>query len=173
MNDTKIVECHRCGEEHEPRRLPIENPDRRFCSTECYIEWKNAGDGLMLVECSICGKETAVRRAGVADKLRVCGEGCLSQYHRENESRGDTPRSRTYFWKKQRERALKRDDYTCQRCGLGLDAARESGKHPPEVGLHVHHIRPFRSFEEPKQAHDLENLRTLCFDCHMTVEHGR
>jgi DEAD/DEAH box helicase domain-containing protein len=37
-------------------------------------------------------------------------------------------------------------------------------------GHHVHHITPFRSFRDPDQANRLENLVTLCPNCHRKAE---
>lgn len=55
-------------------------------------------------------------------------------------------------WQSARQRALARDK-VCQDCGL-------------EEKLHVHHIKPVREFEEPLEAHSLDNLVVLCQYCH-------
>lgn len=60
-------------------------------------------------------------------------------------------------WRKARRAALKRDDYTCQKCGSGTD-------------IHAHHIIPVREFETTEDAHYPENLVALCAHCHGTVE---
>jgi len=36
----------------------------------------------------------------------------------------------------------------------------------------VHHIKPFRTFDEPTEAHDLDNLIALCRSCHRNAEEG-
>lgn len=55
-------------------------------------------------------------------------------------------------WKQQRTACLQRDGFACQNC-----AATEN--------LHVHHWEPYRfSFDN-----SLENLATLCADCHRDV----
>jgi len=65
-------------------------------------------------------------------------------------------------WEEQRHAALVRDRWRCQDCGL------EQQDHVEQYGrsLHMHHIRPIRSFETPEDANFLENLITLCQDCH-------
>jgi 5-methylcytosine-specific restriction endonuclease McrA len=57
-------------------------------------------------------------------------------------------------WFEQREKALKRDNYTCQKCGARGDD--------------VHHIIPFRKFGLANylKANELSNLITLCKSCH-------
>lgn len=73
-------------------------------------------------------------------------------------------------WARQRERALARDGHRCRRCGA-------AGR--PERPLHVHHVRPFRTFgyvpgvnEAHWEANRLENLITLCSRCHRLAEAG-
>lgn len=63
-------------------------------------------------------------------------------------------------WTVQRDRARARDAYRCQVCGL-----EESGK-----AHHVHHKTPFRLFHSFLEANQLENLITLCPNCHQRVE---
>ncbi len=63
-------------------------------------------------------------------------------------------------WQAQKERARARDGYSCQICG-----ALES-----ERAHHVHHKIPFRLFTSATQANQLENLVTLCPNCHRRVE---
>jgi DEAD/DEAH box helicase domain-containing protein len=63
-------------------------------------------------------------------------------------------------WDIQRERARKRDGYRCQVCG-----APEQGR-----AHHVHHKTPFRMFTSYIHANVLENLVTLCPECHRRVE---
>jgi DEAD/DEAH box helicase domain-containing protein len=63
-------------------------------------------------------------------------------------------------WQAQRERARARDGYRCQICGV-LEAGRQH---------HVHHKIPFRTFPSYLQANVLENLVTLCPNCHRIAE---
>ncbi len=73
-------------------------------------------------------------------------------------------------WRKQREKALERDNYTCQVCGATQ----------METVLHVHHKRPFRDFSYVRgendnylDANELHNLVTLCPSCHRRAEQGQ
>jgi len=58
-----------------------------------------------------------------------------------------------------RTAVLKRDDYTCQDCGLRK-----------RKGNHAHHIIP--KSEKPELKFDLDNGETLCKDCHNKIHHG-
>jgi len=61
-------------------------------------------------------------------------------------------------WNEQREKALRRDFYMCQRCRTNQS-------------LVVHHIKPVAKFDNPKEANKLDNLITLCKSCHKKIEH--
>jgi hypothetical protein len=70
-------------------------------------------------------------------------------------------------WPKQRARALRRDGWKCQECGLTMNAHRSiwNGE-----GLHVHHVEKLREFDTPEAANRLENLLTVCRRCHHLLE---
>lgn len=68
-------------------------------------------------------------------------------------------------WPKQRTKALERDDYTCQQCGL------KSKRN------HVHHVRKIKYFANThtgevdyEAANNLENLKVLCPKCHRIAD---
>ena len=63
-------------------------------------------------------------------------------------------------WNEIRPLVRKRDHYLCQICGI-----EERGQEH-----HVHHKIPFRTFTDVKQANQLDNLITLCPNCHQRVE---
>lgn len=56
-------------------------------------------------------------------------------------------------WKRQRKKALKRDNYTCIYCGATED-------------LVVHHIDPWQK----SHNNELSNLETVCRPCHIRIE---
>lgn len=64
------------------------------------------------------------------------------------------------YLEKQRSLARQRDQYRCRICGL------PEGDRPH----HVHHKVPFRMFTDPIKANELENLVTLCPNCHRLAE---
>jgi hypothetical protein len=74
-----------------------------------------------------------------------------------------TQRTTTTEWRKRREEALDRDNYTCQECS---EPVGESAN-PHVKDAHVHH-------EEAKAdggSDALDNLTTLCSECHREI-HG-
>ncbi len=63
-------------------------------------------------------------------------------------------------WEHQKNLARARDGYRCQICEVPeTDHAHD-----------VHHKIPFRLFEDSEEANRLENLITLCRNCHQKVE---
>ncbi|MBI3660747.1 FAD-dependent thymidylate synthase, partial [Candidatus Acetothermia bacterium] len=68
---------------------------------------------------------------------------------------GVTPRKDMVFLNRWRSRIYARDDYTCRLC------QRRGGK------LHAHHVVPV--WADPSLACDLNNIVTLCVDCHRQV----
>lgn len=65
-------------------------------------------------------------------------------------------------WKRQRDKARARDNNTCQDCGHEWQEG--------EIRLDVHHIIPLKEFDVPEEANDLDNLITLCRECHKKWE---
>lgn len=70
-------------------------------------------------------------------------------------------------WSKQRNAALERDNYQCQKCG------RKGKKKGYYWDLHIHHISKIKNFVnlqtkevDYEKANDLSNLITLCPQCH-------
>lgn len=61
-------------------------------------------------------------------------------------------------WDQRRRNVYRRDDYTCQNCGI------RGGKHG-NAELHAHHVVP----KSKGGVHDDSNLVTLCDGCHDAV----
>ena len=64
-------------------------------------------------------------------------------------------------WLRQRKLALERDGYICQLCGTTQE---ENGRE-----LDVHHIRPYKLFNDKNEANQLDNLISLCHHCHRFI----
>jgi len=92
-----------------------------------------------------------------------------------------TPRSRIRGYLRQiflksieRGEAIKRDKYTCQKCGI-----KASMKKGAEVKVEVHHVKGIKCWDEiiDKIMDELlcgqEELQTLCRDCHEKETNGK
>ena len=62
-------------------------------------------------------------------------------------------------WERLRKVVLKRDNYTCQLCGVKCLGRRRGMPSP-----HVDHTIPRK--DAPHLAMEVSNLRTLCASCH-------
>ena len=78
-------------------------------------------------------------------------------------------------WKQLREAVKQRDNYECQPCKrngmvtIDTNSYSESAKRK-KIELVVHHIQELE--HHPSLALDIDNLETVCVDCH-NREHGR
>lgn len=75
---------------------------------------------------------------------------------------GNTSKANNYGkdWKEISQAVKQRDHFTCQNCG----------KIESFASFDVHHIKPFKSFSNTRQANSMENLITLCKQCHRQAE---
>lgn len=162
-----------------------------FCSMDCRNDFKRAKPK----NCMSCGCwftpikwHSGARRMTTANDMKTCSTECFHQTIRDNEERkekisaaftgenhpnwlGGAPmKNRGYRgsgWFKARKQALKRDNYTCLKCGITEEEHRLQFKR----GLEVNHIKPFWQFSGDNQkANRLSNLETLCRSCHQLTE---
>ena len=77
------------------------------------------------------------------------------------EYKKSAPFYHTAAWKRARAAALMRDGGMCQDC---MDRMRAGYGIKPRRATMVHHIVPID--ERPDLALDLDNLRSLCDECH-------
>lgn len=174
------VECEQCGGTYEECHYREERTN--FCSTDCHDEWRSENKtgpnspswegGPAINTCEQCGDEYEIGKS-VKDQSRFCSRRCHADWQSENRVGENSPswkggydRYRRSVWWPARKRALERDGYQCQVCGMSRE------EHQEEYGrdLEVHHIRPARSFDDSEDAHDLHNLVVLCMSCHRTWE---
>jgi len=121
------------------------------------------------VECTWCGDKIMKEEHNIEDVDNVfCSHRHQGLWKSENKSGPDNPQwqgggqdSYGPNWEDQRSKTLKRDGESCIRCG-------KEGEHIST--MHVHHIIPFRTFDDYREANRLENLATLCSRCHGIVE---
>lgn len=145
-------ECLVCGKKFSA----LKSKKRVCCSVRCaakYIESKVA------IKCKECGK-TFFKKLSKSGKTHFCSKRCYSKWCIENwrgdnnhNWRGGSSRYRGENWIEQRTKARERDNHTCQNCGTDSD-------------LQVHHIIPFKFFDNYIEANRLKYLKTLCRKCH-------
>lgn len=160
----------------------------RFCAT-CVEnkQWRHEPDirgkrnprwsgGERELECYECGTTFTRYRGNESDRdfcSRQCHHEWLSQAFagegHPNWKGGSQP-NYGRGWRRVRKRALERDDYSCVVCGTTKE---DLGRNPD-----VHHVVPVRAFVEhpaltERDAHSLENVVSLCIDCHRKAEFGR
>jgi hypothetical protein len=74
------------------------------------------------------------------------------------------------YWKR---KAKIRDGSTCRRCGNSEERIQRKGDTrcgETVSNLHGHHVIPIEMFENEEDAHSLDNLVTVCVDCHRKLE---
>ncbi|WP_123538875.1 HNH endonuclease [Halosimplex salinum] len=171
--------CANCGDTYREKPNRVERSS--FCSVECHNEFRsnnwtgekapNWKGGEVTLNCEQCGDEYKLIPAEAERGSRFCSIACKAthmresgQWRKENNPRwtgGERPKYNGN-WVYARKQARERDSFECQLCGV-----HESEF---ERELDVHHIIRVADFDDPQQAHTLENLVTLCRSCHITVE---
>lgn len=179
--------CLKCGKEfYKPiNRSRIEWESSKYCSHSCansvnslnnshsvgITPW-NKGKELpqysgennprwerVNLNCIYCNKEFVVKNYR-KDEAKYCSRKCKT-----NDNLGLTPlhkrirESKSY--KEWRTAVFKRDNYTCQECGIKSG----NGK---TIELNPHHIKAFTDY--PELIFDVNNGKTLCIDCHKKTD---
>lgn len=170
----ETTECERCGDEFS--YYPSDK-EGIYCSDciETAEELPELGTDRyaerVTKTCDQCAEEIEVLQSrDERETVRFCGRKCRDQWLSEN-YRGEKHHrwkgeDVTYGgrWWEVRRLARERDDNTCQNCGISKSELEDTP--------HVHHIKPIREFDDPQEAHSLDNVVTLCPSCHHRVEHG-
>lgn len=183
------VPCSHCGKTVERDPSKIERNDNNFCNFDCYSEWRktnfldegnpNFSTPAIKTQCAYCGKPIKRKpwKFGQTERIHhFCCHDHRAKWVGEKNSgensrhwKGGTLRYRGPNWNRQSQRARKRDNHTCQHCGITREEVGQS--------LDVHHIQPFRTFgytpgenDNYRQANRLANLITLCRSCHTLAE---
>ena len=163
--------CEQCGDSYVTKPYMAAKSKRHFCGPSCYGEWQRThrlgvGRKRVMVQCTTCGKDIEKQPSAVHEH-NFCDRKCFAVW-RATADRWLGPNNPSWLgghagsrgpnWSKQRLAARKRDKNTCQHCGVIA------------TGLPVHHIKPFRLFDDYRDANEIGNLITLCPACHGIAE---
>jgi len=156
-------ECPVCGEEFEfyPSR------ETKTCSPECgyqtFPEGEDHGsyDPDAHVECEQCGDTFEKKYYDKETQGRFCSTECWSEWCDDHPERRDFEGYGAGF--KNLRRKIRNRDTVCQICG------HDGTEHR----LECHHIRKVATFENPSDAHTMDNAVLLCASCHRHADAGR
>lgn len=175
-NRRSVVACATCGVVVEKKGRHVANAKSNYCGMKCLgiaNGKKRKGTAVLVdVQCAQCGVSLK-RRPCQVKKHSFCSQKCTGIWKATHlvgdkvyNFIGGEWKNRYYGedWVRRRREARKRDNDTCQRCGI---TKAEYGKN-----LDVHHIIPWRYFgaERRLEANKLSNLVCLCNVCHKIVE---
>lgn len=143
----------------------MNKPNRKFCSYKCRTIWRNKNIPQTLKQRKLSAERSRKLFTGV--KKSEVTRLKMSEIHLGNKSLfwkgGLTDKNRKLrngvlnkIWK---EKVLKRDNYTCQKCG----AKKSDG-----IRIETDHIKSWAEY--PKLRFDINNGRTLCNSCHKKTD---
>ena len=166
------TDCENCGDSF--RFYPSEKPGR-YCPTcveeaDEFLGTQYATDAEWTTQpCRHCDDEFDILRSDVErGRGAFCSRDCYGAWLSAHRTGSDHHQweggSLTYGgrWWAVRRQALERDDHACRVCGRSHD---EIGREPD-----VHHVVRVRDFDDPNDAHSLDNVVCLCRSCHRHVE---
>ena len=170
--------CDYCGKECSDKVSHYSKSKNHFCSQDCKNKWQsenrtgenssNWQGGKITVSCSYCGKEIEVNKYEYNNyKNHFCSQECKAKWQSENvkgenhpnydptKTQEEREQERKYpeynDWRKE---VYKRDNYTCQCCGVVGNGHN----------LNAHHIYGYTEYKD--LGTDINNGVTLCEDCH-------
>lgn len=174
--DRKTVRCEWCG--NREKVSPSRAEDYQFCSRECQGEWQSAtrtgedasnwrgGVDQSESECVACGEKFTYKSKSSSGQY--CSHDCYWEHHAGENHTAWKGGEVSYAgrWKRQRISALVRDQARCVSCSMTDKEHYEKYNR----SIDIHHITPYRTFNDPEQANQLSNLATLCRECHHAWE---
>ena len=155
--------CNQCGKKYDVK--PHREITSNFCSQDCYTRFQ---DKKIKALCDNCGQTYYVKRSEYESSANhFCSQVCLTDWRVGENNPAWRGGFDPYYgpnWRQQRRNVRRRDNYTCQNCGI-TEAELERN-------LDVHHLIPFRMFgiDRYKEANHLSNLISLCRNCHVKIE---
>lgn len=119
------------------------------------IPWNKGTKGMMPIPWNK-GKKGMI---GFWEGKRIPQISGANHYRWKGGVSSENEKLRTKFKETIQKRVLKRDNYTCQLCGIR------------GVVLHVDHIQSWAEY--PDLRFCIDNCRTLCAECHYKITYGK
>jgi len=119
-------------------------------------------------ECPVCGKVFSTKMCE-AEKRQTCSWECRNELWKRTGKQagpnnpnwlGGYDYRRGAHWEENRKIVLERDGYKCAMCGAT----------DKEKRIDVHHVIPYRCFDNDREANHPDNLICLCLNCHMKAD---
>lgn len=142
--------CEICGKELILRNdRDIER--KRFCSRKCLASTWNSGRSLESYRGHPHKQYTITEKVREAQRVKGLSlRGNKSHFYRNGSTLETRLRTNRAGWRALTHEIIKRDDYTCQKCGI------------TDCKLTVHHIIPWVLTHSDSPI----NLTSLCQSCH-------
>ena len=169
-------ECGYCGKEMKVSPSRESHGRGLVCSRECQYA-KNSenskSEEIEIFSCLCCNENFTLLKSKTKNKKgagKYCSRLCRDRHRKGHDHpmyiNGVGSEKRGNNWQSQKRKAKKRDGFVCQHCRLSDNQSIEAIGQP----LHVHHITPYRFFDDYKVANKLSNLVTLCAMCHRIAD---
>jgi len=167
-----IGKCQFCGEKIIAKYMAMDKPNRKFCSYSCKTTWQNKN----IPQTEEHKKQSSLRLKSLwkdkdfIERYRTSEHRALLAKLQSGENShfwrgGLTDKNRrlrnSFLVKIWREKVFERDNYTCQSCG-----ARSGNGY--RVNLNADHIKSWSLY--PELRFDVNNGRTLCWQCHKKTD---
>ena len=175
----------RCAECDKVEQLRPCHAHKKYCSKKCMgraykritgaqtSQWRG---GKLEVVCQECGAEMHIKPSEVRNGRKYCSKSCAGKVQSRRQRGENNPawkgglsqtRDKEFAspeYKEWKAFILKRDDYSCNRCGL------RSGNGNGYIVLHAHHVKSW--INHPEIRFDPDNGMTLCQECHIDIHRG-
>jgi len=165
----KNLICPICDKKFYVKKSQLKR--RKYCSVNCrnksYIGKKHSEEHKLKISKSNLGKKRPWAKKNspfiIGHKIRNTGKtlfkkGKISWNYIDGRSKNCSPARYGDDWDKIRLLIYKRDNFTCQKCGITMNETKKAH--------HIHHIIPFLQTLD----NSLKNLVTLCPSCHRKIE---
>lgn len=168
-NLVQKVKCTKCGKEIYKAKCDI-NQARKFnakifCNKSCAISFFHKGRAKTQEQREQICRTLTGRKLGEYSKERRenVREGLKRHYDRIGRKHNPDI-YQTVEWDKIRKKVFKRDNWTCQICGV--KCVNKTDKKNKKKWIQCHHIIPYRIC----RCHNEADLITLCQSCHSREE---